>query len=75
MQILLGPFSEGSSLRIAEVKAMLMSVRFSTPLNLDTFGKLLSIALPEDYIGRGGSSTDTPLRGILSVGRFCGVPQ
>lgn len=44
MQILLGPFREGLSVRIAEVRVMLMSVRFSTPFSLNTFGASLMIA-------------------------------
>ena len=41
MQALLGPLNEASNLRKAEVKAILISVRFSTPFSLNTLGRLL----------------------------------
>ena len=44
MHTLLGPFIETSSVRKAEDRAMLMSVRFSTPLSLNTLRKLFVIA-------------------------------
>ena len=43
MQALLGPLDDESNLRNAEVRAILMSVRFSTPFSLDILGKGLIV--------------------------------
>ena len=45
MQALLGPLREASSFRKAEVRAMLISVRFSIPFSLNTLGRVLIIEL------------------------------
>jgi len=44
-QALLGPLREASSFRKAEVRAMLISVRFSMPFSLNTLGRVLMIEL------------------------------
>ena len=44
MQILFGPTAEGLRVRKALVKAMSMSVRFSTPFSLKTLGNFWTMA-------------------------------
>lgn len=70
MQILLGPFCEGSSLWMAEVKAILISVRFSTPFSLNTFGELLTIASAGLLIARADELCGAFSREFEVLGEF-----